>query len=63
MFNEERYNRLLEEYRQLQMKDADNQDEWDELVKEQDELRLRIYDMLAGDLSFDTIKFRLLHKQ
>jgi CRISPR/Cas system-associated endonuclease Cas1 len=61
MFNEERYNSLIKEYRELQMKDTDNQDEWDELVKQEGELRLQIYDMLANNLSFDEVKRRLMY--
>jgi hypothetical protein len=61
MFNEERYNSLVKEYRELQMKDTDNQDEWDELVKQEGELRLQIYDMLVNNLSFDEVKRRLMY--
>jgi hypothetical protein len=43
------------------MKDTDNQDEWDELVKQEGELRLQIYDMLVNNLSFDEVKRRLMY--
>ena len=62
MFNEAEYNYLTKEYRKLHSRTTNDPDEWERFAKEEDEVRLQIFETLANGMSFDEVKRRLVSK-